>query len=273
MWPGGRAGRQGGAGGGASGRASGAPGAGLLRLLTRPAPPAARRPPHRAAGCLAIGGLLFHWFAPGGADCSLNISLITVSLVLCVVLSLVTMHPQVRGDESASRASAAAPPAPRCIRCCQPAAADAPAPLPSPPLPLPSPLQVQRGSLFPAACISLYTMYLAYSALQSEPRDYACNALGVRLSAASATTLATGVLLTLVSVVYSAFRAGSNTQTFRWAGVVGSRVVVGSSGVDGLDGPGRAARLQPRPLCFASPRGACRPRLPPCAARAGGRSR
>lgn len=74
---------------------------------------------------------------------------------------------------------------------------------------------MRRGSLFPAACISLYTMYLQYSALQSEPRDYECNALGARLSAASATTLATGVLLTLVSVVYSAFRAGSNTQTFR----------------------------------------------------------
>jgi hypothetical protein len=74
---------------------------------------------------------------------------------------------------------------------------------------------VQRGSLFPAACISLYTMYLQYSALQSEPRDYACNALGARLSAASATSLAAGVLLTLLSVVYSAFRAGSNTQTFR----------------------------------------------------------
>ena len=62
-------------------------------------------------------------------------------------------------------------------------------------------------------------MYLAYSALQSEPRDYECNALGARMSAASATTLAGGVLLTLCSVVYSAFRAGSNTQTFRCGAV------------------------------------------------------
>lgn len=61
-------------------------------------------------------------------------------------------------------------------------------------------------------------MYLAYSALQSEPRDYECNALGARMSAAGATTLATGVVLTLVCTVYSAFRAGSNTQTFRWGG-------------------------------------------------------
>lgn len=123
------------------------------------------------AGCITIAGLLYHWFAPGGADCSLNISLITLSLLLCIVLSLITLHPQ-----------------------------------------------VQRGSLFPAACISLYTMYLAYSAMQSEPRDYVCNALGARMSAASATTLTVGVLLTLVSVVYSAFRAGSNTQTFSTGG-------------------------------------------------------
>ena len=96
-----------------------------------------------------------------------------------------------------------------------------PSPFRLPPSLPPSSPQVQRGSLFPAACISLYTMYLQYSALQSEPRDYECNALGARLSAASATTLATGVLLTLVSVVYSAFRAGSNTQTFRWARAAG----------------------------------------------------
>lgn len=46
------------------------------------------------AGCITIAGLLYHWFAPGGADCSLNISLITLSLVLCIVLSLITLHPQ-----------------------------------------------------------------------------------------------------------------------------------------------------------------------------------
>ena len=61
----------------------------------------------------------------------------------------------------------------------------------------------------------LVSSLTALCALQSEPRDYVCNALGARMSAASATTLTVGVLLTLVSVVYSAFRAGSNTQTFR----------------------------------------------------------
>jgi hypothetical protein len=52
------------------------------------------------------------------------------------------------------------------------------------------------------------------SALQSEPHEYECNGLGHRLSAASGSTLALGVLVTISCVVYSAFRAGSNTATF-----------------------------------------------------------
>jgi hypothetical protein len=46
--------------------------------------------------------------------------------------------------------------------------------------------------------VTLYICYLAYSALQSEPHDYECNRLGQRLSAASGTALAAGMLLTLV---------------------------------------------------------------------------
>ena len=48
----------------------------------------------------------------------------------------------------------------------------------------------------------------------SEPRNYVCNGLGGRLNAASASTLAAGMFLTLLSVVYSALRAGSNTALF-----------------------------------------------------------
>ena len=75
--------------------------------------------------------------------------------------------------------------------------------------------QATNGSLFPAAVLTLYATYLAYSALVSEPHDYPCNGLGQRLNAASATTLATGMALALISVVYSALRAGSNTALFR----------------------------------------------------------
>lgn len=77
-------------------------------------------------------------------------------------------------------------------------------------------LQAKNGSLFPSAIFTLYCTYLCYSALVSEPHDYPCNGLGQRLNAASATTLATGMLLALVSVVYSALRAGSNTALFRF---------------------------------------------------------
>lgn len=66
-----------------------------------------------------------------------------------------------------------------------------------------SPL-VANGSLFPSAVMSVYTMYLAYSALQSEPHSEQCNGLGHKIDAASGTTLAVGMLVTLLSVVYSA---------------------------------------------------------------------
>jgi hypothetical protein len=72
----------------------------------------------------------------------------------------------------------------------------------------------RNGSLFPSSTTALYIMYLCYSALQSEPRDYECNGLGHRLNAASGSTLVIGMLVTLLSVVYSALRAGSNTKLF-----------------------------------------------------------
>ena len=55
-------------------------------------------------------------------------------------------------------------------------------------------MQATNGSLFPAAVVSLYCTYLAYSALQSEPHDYQCNSLGKQLSAASGSTLALGMV-------------------------------------------------------------------------------
>lgn len=48
------------------------------------------------------------------------------------------------------------------------------------------------GSLFPSAVISLYCMYLLFSALQSEPKEYECNGLGQTLTAVSSSTMAAG---------------------------------------------------------------------------------
>lgn len=73
-------------------------------------------------------------------------------------------------------------------------------------------LQLQvNGSLLPASVISVYCAYLCYSGLSSEPRDYACNGLHNHSKSVSIGTLVLGMLTTVLSVVYSAVRAGSST--------------------------------------------------------------
>ncbi|PKA67153.1 hypothetical protein AXF42_Ash004645 [Apostasia shenzhenica] len=68
-----------------------------------------------------------------------------------------------------------------------------------------------NGSLLPASVISVYCAYLCYSALSSEPRDYECNGLHNHSKRVSTADLVTGMLTTILSVVYSAVRAGSST--------------------------------------------------------------
>lgn len=68
-----------------------------------------------------------------------------------------------------------------------------------------------NGSLLPASVISVYCAYVCYTALSSEPRDYACNGLHKKAKAVSTSTLILGMLTTVLSVLYSALRAGSST--------------------------------------------------------------
>lgn len=118
-------------------------------------------------GTAGLAGVGYYLFKPSGAGpCSLNVALISYSLVAAVGFSILSVHP-------------AAP----------------------------------HGSLFPSSAISLYTMYLCFSALQSEPRDYECNGLGQQI-VTSGSSVAIGMILTLGAVIYSALRAGSNTGTF-----------------------------------------------------------
>lgn len=70
-------------------------------------------------------------------------------------------------------------------------------------------LQV-NGSVLPASVISFYCIYLCYSALASEPRDYECNGLHKHSKAVSTGSLTLGLVTTVLSVVYSAVRAGSS---------------------------------------------------------------
>ncbi|KAJ4969012.1 hypothetical protein NE237_015713 [Protea cynaroides] len=68
-----------------------------------------------------------------------------------------------------------------------------------------------NGSLLPASVISLYCAFLCYTGLSSEPRDYVCNSLHKNPKAVSTGALILGMLTTVLSVVYSAVRAGSST--------------------------------------------------------------
>ncbi|MBA0710504.1 hypothetical protein Golax_009786 [Gossypium laxum] len=68
-----------------------------------------------------------------------------------------------------------------------------------------------NGSLLPASVISVYCAYVCYTGLSSEPRDYVCNGLHNKASAVSLGTLILGMLTTVLSVIYSALRAGSST--------------------------------------------------------------
>ncbi|XP_059463192.1 uncharacterized protein LOC132192024 [Corylus avellana] len=68
-----------------------------------------------------------------------------------------------------------------------------------------------NGSLLPASVISLYCAYVCYTGLASEPRDYVCNGLHSKSKAVTTSTLILGMLTTVLSVLYSALRAGSST--------------------------------------------------------------
>lgn len=68
-----------------------------------------------------------------------------------------------------------------------------------------------NGSLLPASVISIYCAYVCYTGLSSEPRNYLCNGLHKASRAVSTSTLILGMLTTVISVLYSALRAGSST--------------------------------------------------------------
>lgn len=67
-----------------------------------------------------------------------------------------------------------------------------------------------NGSLLPASVISLYCAYVCYTGLSSEPHGYECNGLN-KSRAVNTGTLVLGMLTTVLSVLYSALRAGSST--------------------------------------------------------------
>ena len=123
-------------------------------------------------GALALIGLDYQWFKPPGAgECSLNVFLVTLTLLLGVGTTLGALHPA-----------------------------------------------ITHGSLLCSAVIFLYNAYLITSALSSEPPGYACNGRPTRLGTAAGNAgAASGMTLALLSVAYSAARAGSS-DAFRLSG-------------------------------------------------------
>jgi len=113
------------------------------------------------AGSITLVVFLYKWYSPDGEECSRNVWLITVTLVLCVVFTAISVHPVAK-----------------------------------------------EGSLLPSAVIAAYCVYLCYSALSSEPSDDKCNPHAGHHQAKP--TMVTSMVLTLLSVVYSALRAGSS---------------------------------------------------------------
>lgn len=71
---------------------------------------------------------------------------------------------------------------------------------------------ITHGSLLCSAVIFFYTAYLTFSALSSEPSGYACNGRSLQQAAAGQAATATGMAVTVLSVVWSAFRTGSSSE-------------------------------------------------------------
>lgn len=116
------------------------------------------------AGAFTVIGFSFKWFHPASAgDCSLNVFLITLTLILGLAYSALALHPS-----------------------------------------------VTHGSLLCSAVIFFYCSYLTFSAMSSEPQGYECNGRSSAQAAAGQAATATGMAVTLLSVVYSAVRTGSS---------------------------------------------------------------
>ena len=70
---------------------------------------------------------------------------------------------------------------------------------------------IPTGSVFVSSVMTLYSFYLLFSAMSSEPSSYECNVFpSSNAGSGSGAGLAVGMSITLLSVVYSALRAGSS---------------------------------------------------------------
>ncbi|CAE5966316.1 unnamed protein product [Arabidopsis arenosa] len=106
-----------------------------------------------------------------------------------------------------------------------------------------------NGSLLPASVISVYCAYVCYTGLSSEPHDYVCNGLN-KSKAVNASTLILGMLTTVLSVLYSALRAGSST-TFLSPPSSPRSSVKDSLLEDPEDGKKKSGEAEARPVSYS----------------------
>ncbi|KMZ62744.1 Serine incorporator 3 [Zostera marina] len=106
------------------------------------------------------------------------------------------------------------------------------------------------GSLLPASVISVYCAYLCYSGLSSEPRDYECNGLN-KSKVVTTGTLLFGMITTVLSVLYSAVRAGSSTTFLSppSSPKSGSAPLLGSGGGD--EEEGMSSKKEANPVSYS----------------------
>ncbi|KAH9616939.1 hypothetical protein KSS87_009113 [Heliosperma pusillum] len=179
-----------------------------------------------SVGCytaaFTISGILFIWFNPSGQDCGLNVFFIVMTMVLAFAYGVVALHPAGLSLRSMGGlgvelriewATKIVVPSDPIKRPKKPATDGRPT----------TTVEVVyagavgcgevNGSLLPASVISVYCAYVCYTGLSSEPRDYVCNGLHHKSKAVSVSTLVLGMLTTVLSVLYSALRAGSS-KTF-----------------------------------------------------------
>ncbi|XP_010546830.1 PREDICTED: serine incorporator 3 isoform X2 [Tarenaya hassleriana] len=106
-----------------------------------------------------------------------------------------------------------------------------------------------NGSLLPASVISVYCVYVCYTGLSSEPRDYECNGLHNKSKAVTTSTLILGMLTTVLSVIYSAVRAGSSTTFLSPP----SSPRAGATPLleDPEDGKKKSNETEPRPVSYS----------------------
>ncbi|KAK9179515.1 hypothetical protein WN943_028717 [Citrus x changshan-huyou] len=166
-----------------------------------------------SVGCylaaFTFSGILFIWFNPSGHDCGLNVFFIVMTMILAFVFAVIALNPSMI-DRPVYKVARPVQTLSFLFKWWQsPDSFSYGHPIARSEVIIA--YGMVNGSLLPASVISVYCAYVCYTALSSEPHDYVCNGLHNKSKAVTISTLVLGMLTTVLSVLYSALRAGSST--------------------------------------------------------------